>query len=275
MRARNIKPGFFANDRLVSLDPIYRLLFVGLWCMADRRGLVEDRPAKIKLTLFPGDNIDVEAGIAALVAGGFLVRYVDAKGTTAISVVNFSRHQNPHQREKENPDIEPPESSDSAPVEPKPNGPKPVTPAAGRPGAGTGPARLIPDSGFLIPDSGLLNPEGGAGPGRPAAGTGPGLSRPATLKQTEFAARLLDGHGLTVSKWLANHGAGAVLLDGHVDRIKADYSEPPAPRRAYEIPQPPDPELTAAERNAGLAALARLRAAGGLPVGRPAATVGN
>ena len=35
-RARNIKPGFFTNDVLADCDPLARLLFAGLWTVADR-----------------------------------------------------------------------------------------------------------------------------------------------------------------------------------------------------------------------------------------------
>ena len=46
-RARNIKPGFFANDLLVDLPFEVRLLFIGLWTIADRAGRLCDRPKKI------------------------------------------------------------------------------------------------------------------------------------------------------------------------------------------------------------------------------------
>ena len=42
-RARNIKPGFFKNELLVGLPYEYRLLFIGLWTIADRDGRFEDR----------------------------------------------------------------------------------------------------------------------------------------------------------------------------------------------------------------------------------------
>lgn len=37
-RARNIKPSFFKNEDLADLNPFDRLLFIGLWCLADREG---------------------------------------------------------------------------------------------------------------------------------------------------------------------------------------------------------------------------------------------
>lgn len=54
-RARNIKPGFFKNELLAEMPPEIRLLFMGLWCIADREGRFEERPKKIKMELFPCD----------------------------------------------------------------------------------------------------------------------------------------------------------------------------------------------------------------------------
>ena len=34
-RARNIKPAFFDNDELAENEPLGRLLFIGLWTLAD------------------------------------------------------------------------------------------------------------------------------------------------------------------------------------------------------------------------------------------------
>ena len=37
-RARILKPGFFANELLADINPYGRLLFAGLWTLADREG---------------------------------------------------------------------------------------------------------------------------------------------------------------------------------------------------------------------------------------------
>lgn len=47
-RSRNIKPGLFKNEVLGVADPIYTILFQGLWVLADREGRLEDRPMRIK-----------------------------------------------------------------------------------------------------------------------------------------------------------------------------------------------------------------------------------
>lgn len=106
-RARNIKPGFFSNEVLVDLPAFDRLLFMGLWCLADREGRLEDRVRRIKMELFPCDNYDVDVGLNNLNAAGFISRYV-VEGHAVIEVVNFLRHQSPHGTEKDSelPDID-------------------------------------------------------------------------------------------------------------------------------------------------------------------------
>lgn len=99
-RARNIKPGFFKNEMLADLEAFDRLLFIGLWCLADREGRIEDRPKRIKMELFPCDNYQVEHGLQALHKAGFIERYTVAE-MAVIEVVNFSKHQSPHGTEKD------------------------------------------------------------------------------------------------------------------------------------------------------------------------------
>ncbi|WP_338762063.1 hypothetical protein [Massilia sp. METH4] len=98
-RARNIKPGFFTNEELVELPFSTRLLFIGLWTVADREGRLEDKPKRIKMHLFPADDIDVDAALCQLEASGFLARY-EVNGARYIQVLAFRKHQNPHRDEK-------------------------------------------------------------------------------------------------------------------------------------------------------------------------------
>lgn len=105
-RARNIKPGLFSNELLVELPAFDRLAFIGLWCLADREGRLEDRVKRIKIELFPCDDYDVEEGLARLSAAGFISRYKVA-GFSVIEIINFQKHQSPHGSEKDStlPDI--------------------------------------------------------------------------------------------------------------------------------------------------------------------------
>ncbi|WP_417315660.1 hypothetical protein [Cycloclasticus pugetii] len=99
MRARNIKPGFWKNEDLVEVPFEYRLLFIGLWMLADREGRLEDRPKRIKMELFPADNVDVKAGLDELCRLGLLERY-EAEGVNILLITKFAEHQSPHHSEK-------------------------------------------------------------------------------------------------------------------------------------------------------------------------------
>ena len=107
-RTRNIKPGFFMNEDLAQIDPLGRLLFAGLPCIADREGRLEDRPSRIKVHLLPYDDCDVDGLLSALNASGFICRY-EADGCKLIQIVTFVLHQSPHRDE--------PESSYAPPIE--------------------------------------------------------------------------------------------------------------------------------------------------------------
>ncbi len=99
MRSRNIKPGFFENEALGMLKPLARLLFAGLWCVADRQGRLEDRPERIRAMLLPYDRCDVNKLLDDLDGAGFIRRY-EVDGNKYIWVVKFLKHQNPHRNEK-------------------------------------------------------------------------------------------------------------------------------------------------------------------------------
>lgn len=98
MRARTIKPGFFSNDVLAECEPLARLLFAGLWTVADREGRLEDRPKKIKAEVLPYDDCDIESLLNQLAEYGFVTRY-KVNGVGYIQINNFNKHQNPHMKE--------------------------------------------------------------------------------------------------------------------------------------------------------------------------------
>lgn len=99
-RARNIKPGLFKNELLVEQSLFVRLMFIGLWTLADREGRLEDRPKRIKLELFPYDQDDTNEALSVLAENGFIERY-QADGKSVIQIVNFLKHQTPHGTEKD------------------------------------------------------------------------------------------------------------------------------------------------------------------------------
>jgi hypothetical protein len=147
VRARNLKPSIFRNELLAVADPLYTLIFQGLWCLADRAGRLEDRPAKIHLEINPGRAYErtVDA-LAWLTDQGFIQRY-EAAGARYILVINFAKHQSPHVKE--------PNSTLPAPDG---NGAD-TRPAPDQHHTRTSAAALTPDSGLRTADSGLLTPD--------------------------------------------------------------------------------------------------------------------
>lgn len=138
MRSRNLKPSIFTNEFLAVADPLYTLIFEGLWCLADREGRLEDRPAKIHMAINPGRSFDgTDGALKWLESNGFIARY-ESGNIRCIQIINFTKHQNPHQKE--------------APSKLPEHQTSPVL-APDTSDKSTSAARLIPDSGFLIPDS--------------------------------------------------------------------------------------------------------------------------
>ena len=119
-RSRNIKPGFFTNDELAECSPYARLLFAGLWTIADKEGRLDDRPKKIKALVLPFDTVDCDDLLAQLHAKNFITRYV-VEGNGYIQINNWKKHQNPHCKEAASdiPELSKQESSnEEAPVKP-------------------------------------------------------------------------------------------------------------------------------------------------------------
>lgn len=113
-RTRDIKPGFFKNPELVETPFECRLLFIGLWLLADRDGKGEDAPKKIRMEIFPADNVDCDAAMQALAAkhdrqGVPLVVRYEVEGQHYYWLPGFSKHQKPHPREVASAIPDPPE----------------------------------------------------------------------------------------------------------------------------------------------------------------------
>ncbi len=111
-RTRSIKPGFFDNEILGDLQPLTRLLFIGLWTIADREGRLEDKPRRIKKILLGYDDVDaseVDKMLQDLHDTEFISRY-QVDEIPYILINNFTKHQNPHIREKDS-EIPPPEAA--------------------------------------------------------------------------------------------------------------------------------------------------------------------
>lgn len=95
-RIRTIKPEFFTSEDIVSLSPLARLLYIALWCEADREGRLEWKPRTFKIRYLPADSCDIEALCKELTDSKLVVLYGD--GLCAY-VPRFLRHQHINPRE--------------------------------------------------------------------------------------------------------------------------------------------------------------------------------
>lgn len=99
-RIRSLKPGFFHNEILAECEPLARILFMGLWGIANFEGVLEDRPKRIKAQVLPYDECDVENLLDQLAQHKFILRKtIDEK--SFLYIPTFQRHQNPHKKERE------------------------------------------------------------------------------------------------------------------------------------------------------------------------------
>lgn len=104
-RIRYLKPSFFLDEDISELPHWIRLLYQGLWVIADKEGILEDRPKRIKAEIFPYESADIENGLAALASlkrnkRPFIVRY-EVDGEKYIQILKWRDHQKPHHTEKE------------------------------------------------------------------------------------------------------------------------------------------------------------------------------
>ena len=100
-RIRTIKPEFFDDPDVAELSMEARLLFIGLWTQADREGRLEDDMRRLKVKVFPYDQVDMESLAAELHGMDMIRRYSDDTGKGLIWVTKFGRHQRPHPKEPE------------------------------------------------------------------------------------------------------------------------------------------------------------------------------
>jgi hypothetical protein len=108
-RTRSIKPSFFKNEYLAECEPMARLLFVGLWTLADSQGRMEFRPLRIKAELFPYENCDILGLLKQLADKGF-VRAYESGDIKVLEIPTFGEHQRCHPDERDE-GLPPPDES--------------------------------------------------------------------------------------------------------------------------------------------------------------------
>lgn len=90
-----MKPSFFKNELLADVAYEWRILFAGLWGLADRNGRLEERPRLIKAEVFPHDTLNVVDGLSCLDAVGLITRYTTSTGQRLIAIPCWSKHAKP------------------------------------------------------------------------------------------------------------------------------------------------------------------------------------
>lgn len=94
-RIRTIKPEFFTSEDIVSLSPLARLLYVALWCEADKEGRLVWKPLTFKLRYLPADDCDIKALCQEIVDRGLVRLYGD--GYAYIPAFAAHQHINPRE----------------------------------------------------------------------------------------------------------------------------------------------------------------------------------
>ena len=96
-RIRTIKPEFFTSEDIVNLSPLARLLYIALWCEADKEGRLVLKPKTIKMRYFPGDSVNIEKLCGELFDATLVIKY----GDDLAYIPKFGTHQHVNPRETE------------------------------------------------------------------------------------------------------------------------------------------------------------------------------
>ena len=95
-RIRTIKPQFWINEELGTIPRDARLLYIGLWNIADDRGVFQWRPGQILIQLFPYDRelspANIEEWLLKLERINDIVKF-EEDGKAFGYIPNFIKHQ--------------------------------------------------------------------------------------------------------------------------------------------------------------------------------------
>lgn len=93
-RIRSIHPGIWTDVEFVSLSPMARLLFIGIWTECDDQGVFVWSPLQLKMRILPGDTVDVAPLLDELEGCARIMRF-EVAGKVYGAVRNFARFQRP------------------------------------------------------------------------------------------------------------------------------------------------------------------------------------
>jgi len=93
-RIRSIHPGVTTDEDLAECSRDARLCFIYLGMEADDAGLFEWKPVRLKMRLFPADDIDMDQMLAELVSANKVARF-EINGKPYGAIRNFAKFQRP------------------------------------------------------------------------------------------------------------------------------------------------------------------------------------
>jgi hypothetical protein len=92
-RIRTIKPEFWADEKIGPLEPITRLVFLGLISQADDAGRLVDSVRQLDGLLFPYTDDTCAESLDILARLSRISRYRSESGQRLIQIENWSQHQ--------------------------------------------------------------------------------------------------------------------------------------------------------------------------------------
>lgn len=95
MKIRSLRPEFFADGRMAQLSPMARILYMGLWCIADDEGRGRFHPKSIEGEVFPHETVDIRTLLTELIEMGRIVTY-DVGAESYFHIPKFTTYQHPN-----------------------------------------------------------------------------------------------------------------------------------------------------------------------------------
>jgi hypothetical protein len=101
-RIRTIKPEFFTSEDIVVLSPMARILYIALWCEADKEGRMVWKPKTFKMRYLPADDCAIDPLCQELIDAKLVVLYGD--GYAYIPAFKAHQHINPRESDSQLPE---------------------------------------------------------------------------------------------------------------------------------------------------------------------------
>lgn len=92
-RIRTVKPEFWGDEKLAPMEPIDRLVFLGLVGMADDAGRILDSVKVVDAFVFPYTDHTSGPSLDRLATASRIIRGVTQSGQRVLQIANWSKHQ--------------------------------------------------------------------------------------------------------------------------------------------------------------------------------------